>query len=529
MYVPRHLHSSDIIAFKASDGMMGAFKYTGSGFEKSEVAAGILQVKLAGSFEAALVNQKKYDGVSGASGSITSNNNSNVTVFITEKANPSGSDWMPISASDNSYGKSKIKIKTADGKDADMGMKGVFIKHDSAIKLQGKPKRAGNYMISVELVDNYGRQAISNALPFSVYATETSLSDVLKSNCAKNGLWDMEPWSIQKFGNGTESVTVPREVHHWFGSHQSGTYGVLGYAVENEQTPTQTLVVESELKLINMLVHSSVNIVVKDGGKLNLQDSSIHGTIAVEKGGTFQMNYDTHSKKFATGAQINGKLILQDGATLLNSLIYSNTNFVPNGNKARHNESPVVEVSGNTSVKGKVYVRGDEAATGTSPVTGKYLTGQPALSVKNGTLSIEEGAELGLYGGGRLATTSIGGAALILDSGTVTGNGKLIAVGGSSFGDEGAYAVEGKSGTNTISVKEAYLQGGNTYRRPHTGGKAYNDSVKIGDTTGVANAGKYIKIFTGMTEDQPAYWSDILLPPPTEKTSGTSGMPKIKK
>ena len=40
-----------------------------------------LHVKLVGSFEAAIVNQKDYDGVSGATGGSSTNKNSNVTVY----------------------------------------------------------------------------------------------------------------------------------------------------------------------------------------------------------------------------------------------------------------------------------------------------------------------------------------------------------------------------------------------------------------------------------------------------------------
>lgn len=43
-------------------------------------------------------------------------------------------------------------------------------------------------------------------------------------------------------------------------------------------------------------------------------------------------------------------------------MIYSNTNFLPNGTQARHNTSPVVVTNGNVKVEGKVYIKGDEAA-----------------------------------------------------------------------------------------------------------------------------------------------------------------------
>ncbi|MGP1458864.1 MAG: hypothetical protein ACTTKL_06095 [Treponema sp.] len=524
--------ASDTVTFKDKDGaVLGTFVYDGSTLKKAgsgESENGELQVKIEGSFEAALVNQKKYDAVSGASAAVSTNKNSNVGVFVTEKANPQAEDWIPASASSRSFKKSKIRIRTQDGGDANMGMRGMFVKFDSSLTLSGIPIRAGKYLISVELNDEYGRSAVSNELPFNVYAQDTALSDVLNDKCAnKLGLWDMEPWAISNFGSGNE-VRVPANLHHWFGSHESGTYGELGYAVGNDQEPTQTLVVASDLKLINMKVLSSVNIVVKNGAKLNLQDSSIHGRITVENGGALQMNYDEYNRKYATGAQINGKLVLKDGAALDHSLIYSNSNYLANGTIARRNEDAVIEVTGNVRVRGKVYVRGDEAATGVSAKTGKLLTGQPAMIVKGGTVTVDSGAELGLYGGGRMAITEEGGAALILENGTVTGDGKLIAVGGRSERANGACAVSGAADThNVLSVKEAYLQGGNTYKSGYQGGEPYQN-VEIGDDTiGEANRGKALRILAD--DDQPAYWSDILSPPRTDETCRTSGKPKIKK
>ena len=57
-----------------------------------------LHVKIEGSFEAAIVGQKDYDGVSGAStGGSTSNRNSNVTVYgalVEKDKEPTDDDWQ---------------------------------------------------------------------------------------------------------------------------------------------------------------------------------------------------------------------------------------------------------------------------------------------------------------------------------------------------------------------------------------------------------------------------------------------------
>lgn len=269
--------------------------------------------------------------------------------------------------------------------------------------------------------------------------------------------YDMDPWVIPDFNDTDDIVTVPAEIKAWYGSHTSGTYGELGYAVSEGEATTQTLIIPAgcDLTMVNMKVLSSVKIKVENGGTLNLRDSSIYGQIEVENGGTISVNHDDYSGKFLTGTSINGQLILNDGATIRNSMIYSNTNFLPNGTQARHNTSPVVVISGNVKVEGKVYIKGDEAATGTDPATGKSYSGQPALKVSSGTLTIGEGSQLAAYGGGNIATTSVGGAAVILDNGTISGAGTLIAVAGRGDGDNGGNAVEG---TGNVETAKAYLE-----------------------------------------------------------------------
>ncbi|WP_024466497.1 hypothetical protein [Treponema pedis] len=475
---------------------------------------GQLKVRLKGSFESAIVGQKKYDAVAGASGAISFNKNSNVKVQITEKENPEESDWHPINTSRLSFKRSTVKIEPSDS-----GMEGVFIRLDSTLILSGIPEREGNFNISVELHDESGRTAVSNTLPFNIYDTsKTTLEEILTK--VSGEAWDMDPWNIIKFGGNGESITVPGNLKRWFGSHTSGTYGSLGYAVANDAQTTQTLIIESgsDLKLINMIVLSSVNIVVKNGAKLNLQDSSIHGTITVEDGGTFQMNYDNYGNKYTTGAQINGQLILKNGAKVDNSLIYSNTNNLANGNVARRNEEPVIAVTGNADIIGKVYVRGDESPTGNSPKTGKEYPGQPAMSVTNGSVTIRENAELGLFGGGRNITTTNGGNSLILDNGTIQGEGKLIAVAGQGgFSGEGGNAVTGKG---TVDVKEAYLRGGNSNSRP---GLPYTENITVTDKP----SGQAIKGDSRISyDDSTIYWKDITKPPMGDYD--TVNKPKIK-
>lgn len=452
-----------------------------------------LHVRLKGYFESAVTGQQKYDAVSGASTSVSSNKNSNVVVEAVDLPNgqePVEADWKELK-------ETGVKINTKNTKvniDSKSGMAGMYSTYDSSLSLSGTPAETGIYPVSVTVTDESGRTVTSNELTFKVYSTNEKLADHLKlENATETAdgkyMYDMEPWVIPDFNDTDDVVTVPAEIKAWYGSHTSGTYGELGYAVSEGEATTQTLLIPDgcNLTMVNMKVFSSVKIKVEKGGTLNLRDSSIYGQIEVENGGTISVNHDDYSGKFLTGTSVNGQLILNDGATIKNSMIYSNTNFLTDGTQARHNTSPVVVINGNVKVEGKVYIKGDEAATG------KSYSGQPALKVSSGTLTIGEGSQLAAYGGGNIATTSVGGAAVILDNGKISGAGTLIAVAGRGDGDNGGNAVEG---TGKVETAKAYLEGGSTsvMNKNAEPGKAYTESVTISPSTkGTAVNGKKIK------------------------------------
>lgn len=483
-----------------------------------------LHVRLVGSFESALVNQKGYDAISGASTNVTQNKNSDASVevaLVKKGQDPQSSDWKLLSESDIrviSKGSSvNIANRTDPAKGNDSGMAGVYSVHDGSVTLAGTPAKPGIYDISVTITDELGRTATSNTLPFRIYSGEETLQDQLTlANCTKTAdgkyMYDMEPWAIKNFTLpfGDQTVVVPADVKAWYGSHTSGTYGELGYAVPEGTLQPQTLILPKgcDLTLVNMDMLSSVKIVVQDGAKLTLRDSVIQGAVEVENGGTFSMNYNDYGGgEFLNGASINGKLILKDGSTLENAKIYSNTNNIANGSEARRNTDPVVVINGNVKLKGKVFLRGDEAPTGTDPATGKSYTGQAGLQV-NGTLTLEKDAVLAVFGGGKDATTSNGGTAIRLNGGTITGEGKLIAVGGDGHFGEGGDAV---SGNGTISVADAYLEGGASVSKSGTAGKALGDQVKLSGNTNR----KLIDGETGsaIDYDHDTYWRDILTLP----------------
>ena len=457
-----------------------------------------LHVKIEGSFEAAIVGQKDYDGVSSAStGGASSNKNSAVTVYgalVEKDADPADSDWEALdhlSTIQLEGSKCSVSIvPDVDGGTAagsDSGMKGVYMTLSSDLTLNGTPKDPGTYLISVSIEDKEGRKATSNTLPFRIYRGDETLAEQIKTEKLKqyaSGLyaWDiMEPWAIKNFGSNVEgeenSVRVPEKLEVWFGSHESGTYGFLGYDIPWADVKAgnipQTLYIPAgcNLTLTNMKILSSVRIVVENGGKLTLSDSTVQGIIDVQSGGTFSMNYDAYSKKFTTGASLCGQLRLGDGAILENAAIYSHTNYLANGDLTdRSNDDAVVAVTGNVTLKGQVFISGDEAGS-----TGK---GQTALQVKNGTLNLEYGATLATYGGGGNTTIfSTGGEAIQLENGTITGNGKVIAIGGSVTFGPGGNAV---AGNGAIHTSEVFLQGATSYTAKNAApGKALEGDITL--------------------------------------------------
>lgn len=482
-----------------------------------------IYVKIEGTFDSAIKGQTNYDTVSSAStGGSSSNKNSDVTVYgalVKKGTEPAESDWEELDnmSKINLNGKKctvNIVPDTDKGTsaDSDSGMQGVYMTLSSALSLSGTPKDPGKYLVSVTITDMQGRTATSNTLPFNVYSGEEKLADQLVKDNLKQYAhgkyaWDiMEPWAVSNFGSNVagedESVRVPADLEAWFGSHVSGTYGYLGYdlawkEVEKGNIP-QTLYIPDgcDLTITNMEILSSVRIVVEKGGKLTLDDSVVQGIIEVKDGGTFSMNYSAYDEEFKVGASICGQLRLEDGATLENAAIYSHANYLANGNLTdRTTSEPVVTATGNVTIKGKVFIEGDDAGSD---------IGQTALRVSNGTLHLEDGAELVAYGGsGKTLLYSDGGAAIDLDNATIDGNGKITAIGGDVLWGNGGNAV---TGNGTIAAESAFLQGAtaNTSKNAKAGNATVGTIKVTGKYRHIANG----SMISGAENDPLAdlYW-----------------------
>ena len=514
-------------------------------FEKIDLAhppKGKLHIKLEGYFEGALVGQKKYDAVSAATGTTSDNKNSDIKVYgqITEEnQGPIPGAWKELSKSDIEVDKGRTKIIL----DEKSGMKPSYNAGDSSITLAGEPKNVGDYPVKIELVDIYGRTASSNEAWFSVSDIETTYLDKVMKNVntrlktTANGkvLFNQEPWYIAYFNEKNkgknQEYLVPQNINLWQGSHESGTYGQLGlifklsdnpkreefeYKPDEDRTPIQNFVLQegSNLTLVNMKVFSGVNIIVNKGAILNIHDSSIYGKITVN-GGRLRVNYDPDGKfqgefgkpsdaKVVSGSSIQGQIILNDGAVLESSYIYSNTNNLTDTNMAVKNTRPVVLVKGKAFIRGNVFVKGDESPTG-SESNGKPYRGQTGVEVDGGSLTILENSNLYTYGGGTSATTSRGGNALVLtNGGKILGDGGLVALGGTGHSGEGGYAV---CGQGTISSKIAYLRAGN--------GSVVSSAIEAGvkitkNVIGKVEPGK--KGSGKIAEEYPEFWGHSSVP-----------------
>ena len=99
-----------------------------------------LYVRLVGSFESALVNQKGYDAISGASTNVTQNKNSDASVevaLVNAEQEPTKDDWKLLSESDIRIKSKESSVIIVNHDDAskgnDSGMAGVYSVHDGSL------------------------------------------------------------------------------------------------------------------------------------------------------------------------------------------------------------------------------------------------------------------------------------------------------------------------------------------------------------------------------------------------------------
>ena len=481
--------------------------------QEPDPAQDVLFVRLTGSFEHRIVGQEDPapDSISSASVGGYTAADSEATVHVEYALAPAGTEQDNLAddawkqpdyfTNGNEFQidgtRSVVQMTEGSGMSCDLNPL------NGDLTLTGVPTQAGVYKVSVLVTDALGRSALTNEVEFIVYSGNETLQAQLSDDSLfvqyQDGTrgFDMIPWYIHDFGTSDQSVTVPSDITVWYGSHGENptpNYGELGETISlaNGETPTQTLILPagSNLTMVNLRVHSGVKIVVEKGAKLTLRSSIAEGIVDVY--GTFSCDYSDYDKTWLHGSSVNGQIRMMDGSTLENARVISHANYSARDDENRRNFAPLITVQGSVTVSGDAYILGDEAPTGE--------TGQPALSITDGSLTVPEGSVAAAYGGGTSFLTADGGSAIVMDKGSILGEGSLIAVGGFGMnitGDtskgSGGSAV---SGGGTIAVSKAYLEGGSSFQRP---AKALSGSVAISETTSR-------KIVDGSAEQGNTYW-----------------------
>ena len=391
----------------------------------------------------------------------------------------------------------KVYVRTADEKEIDYydydsdsaelqvrltpegsGMTAYYL-YDGIV-VSGTPEKAGTYQVTAVLKDK-GQTVVSNSAELRIYRGDETLKEQFEGLDENVSEWDMEPYEIWT----SDNAVVPTNLETIYGSHESGLYGIIG---NNKSVASDTLVIPAgcDVTFENIKIYSSVKIIVEKGGSLTLRDSVAYGPIEVN-GGTFSMDHY---------AAITDTLTLNDGSVLKDAQVISNARFLTDGAK-KDDVGTVVIINGTVTASGTNYIEGD-CGSGD-------LAGQTALQV-NGTLVIPSGSSLTAAGGGdeTYAPGHTGGIGVYLNGGTVSGGGKLVAIGGVGNDGSGGDAIAGKG---RIETNELECIGGDSQKiidREYAGGDAVGEEVIVTTADPVLKGGSGDPdgtAFVTMTED----------------------------
>ena len=216
---------------------------------------------------------------------------------------------------------------------------------------------------------------------------------------------------------------------------------------------------------------------VEKGGKLTLDDSVAYGAVEVN-GGTLSAR---NSSSFVN------QITLNDGSALENAEIRSHANYLTDGNYKV--EAPVapVQTNGTVTVKGTCSIEGEGIVSSKDAQTG--------LIVNGGKLVIDQGATLKATGGSVDLDNGNGGAGIVLNGGSIIGDGQLEAQGG-SVGMGGGNGGAGIAGEGVVAVSVLKATGGNTVGEndaamgaPGNAGNGIDSKVLVSKATQVESKG----------------------------------------
>lgn len=347
------------------------------------------------------------------------------------------------------------------------------------VTLKGEPLKTGEFYVTVTVKDK-GQEVTSNKIDFRVYRGDETLKEQLGTVKANQVFWDVEPYEIAK----SDHAIIPTTLKKIYGSHQSGTYGIIGNS-DMDKVDTDTIVIPAgcDVTFENVKIYSSIRIIVEKGGSLTLSDSVSFGKIEVN-GGTFAMG---------NSSAICDELILNDGSTLKGkdikvmtsdgmvtkqgTQIKSHAHFLTDGADKEYSPENVVVINGTVTVDGDVQIQGD--------VGSGNQKGQTALRVK-GDLVIPAGSSVKALGGGAAPEdktympAKFGGNGIVLENGRILGEGLLTAIGGISYDGRAGHGI---TGNGDIMVASLESTGGNaTAFLPNSkviGGDAVQQDVAV--------------------------------------------------
>lgn len=341
------------------------------------------------------------------------------------------------------------------------------------VYVTGTPQTPGTYYITATVTSG-ARSQQSSPVEMRIYADDQTLQQRMDALSEGTSSWDMEPYKISETGK----AVVPVGLHDIYGSHESGVYGIIGKG-ENGNFGTETLTIPAgaDVTLHNMKIYSSVKIVVEKGGKLTLDDSVAYGAVEVN-GGTLSAR---NSSSFVN------QITLNDGSALENAEIRSHANYLTDGNYKV--EAPVapVQTNGTVTVKGTCSIEGEGIVSSKDAQTG--------LIVNGGKLVIDQGATLKATGGSVDLDNGNGGAGIVLNGGSIIGDGQLEAQGG-SVGMGGGNGGAGIAGEGVVAVSVLKATGGNTVGEndaamgaPGNAGNGIDSKVLVSKATQVESKG----------------------------------------
>lgn len=433
-----------------------------------------IQVRLSGDLQCFVVNgtsaqSSEYEVMAtstGGGGRSSSTSQSNRLKPEVKEGTGEWEDWNTF-ATRNSDAEISFSISPEGS-----GMEVSSVAYDT-VYVTGTPQTPGTYYITATVTSG-ARSQQSSSVEMRIYADDQTLQQRMDALSEGTSSWDMEPYEISETGN----AVVPVGLRDIYGSHESGVYGIIGKG-ENGNFGTETLTIPAgaDVTLHNMKIYSSVKIVVEKGGKLTLDDSVAYGAVEVN-GGTLSAQ---------NSASFVNQITLNDGSALEDAEIRSHANYLTDGNYKV--EAPVapVQTNGTVTVKGTCSIEGEGVVSSKDAQTG--------LIVNAGKLVIDQGATLKATGGSVDIDNGNGGAGIVLNGGSIIGNGQLEAQGG-SVGMGGGNGGAGIAGKGTIAVSKLKATGGNTVGEndaamgaPGNAGNGIDSTVLVSKATQVESKG----------------------------------------